>query len=132
MSPGKQTVHGFAPWPAPVDAQCIEQLRAEHDIAVLAALTSSDMYDHPLAVDIADLLIFTAVCTRTCPILIVIALTTVRSATRRSSSSAWSSSLDGAVNWMRSLLENSRASRMLTTGDGLLEAWAGKVYCDVY
>ena len=58
MSPGKQTVHGFAPWPAPVEAQCIEQLRAEHDIAVLAALTSSDMYDHPLAVDIADLLIF--------------------------------------------------------------------------
>src|ERR1700693_4697676 len=55
---GKQPVGGLALQPAPVDAQCIEQLRAEHDIAVLAALTSSDTYDHPLPVDIADLLIF--------------------------------------------------------------------------
>ena len=56
--PGNRPVHGFARGPAPVDAQCTEQLRAEHDIAVLAALTSSYMYDHSLAVDIADLLIF--------------------------------------------------------------------------
>jgi hypothetical protein len=52
---GKQPVHRFAPKPAPVDAQRIEQLRAEHDIAILASLASPDMDDHPLAVDIADL-----------------------------------------------------------------------------
>ena len=33
----------------------LEQLRAEHDIAVLAALAFADMNDHPLAVDVADL-----------------------------------------------------------------------------
>ena len=63
---GKQPVGGLALQPAPVDAQCIEQLRAEHDIAVLASLASPDMNDHPLAVDIADLQVrhFCATCAR--------------------------------------------------------------------
>src|SRR3989454_2226543 len=52
---GKQPVGGLAPKSAPVDAQGVEQLRAEHDISVLASLASPDMNDHPLAVDIADL-----------------------------------------------------------------------------
>src|SRR5580693_5666955 len=52
---GKQPVGGLTPKPAPVDAQCIQQFRAEHDIAVLASLASPDVDDHPLAVDIADL-----------------------------------------------------------------------------
>ena len=56
--PGNRQFMSLRRGPAPVDAQCTEQLRAAHDIAVLAALTSSDMYDHPLVVDIADLLIF--------------------------------------------------------------------------
>src|SRR5208282_4671381 len=38
-----------------VDTQLIKQLRAEHDIAVLASLAFPDMDDHPLAVDVADL-----------------------------------------------------------------------------
>jgi hypothetical protein len=58
MSPRETDSSWVCAVAAPVDAQCIEQLRSEHDIAVLAALTSSDMYDHPLAVDIAYLLIF--------------------------------------------------------------------------
>ena len=36
-------------------AQFFEQLGAEHDIAVFAALSSADMNHHALAVDIADL-----------------------------------------------------------------------------
>ena len=52
---GKQPLCRLAPEPAPVDAQRIEQLRAEHDIAVLASLASLDMNHHALAVDIADL-----------------------------------------------------------------------------
>ena len=52
---GKQPVGRFAPEPTPVEAQGIEQLGAEHDIAILASLTSPDMDEHPLAVDIADL-----------------------------------------------------------------------------
>ena len=63
---GKQPLRGLAPQPAPVDAQRIEQLRAEHDIAVLASLAAPDMNDHPLAVDIADLQVrhFCATCAR--------------------------------------------------------------------
>src|SRR5437667_10533921 len=63
---GKQPVGGLAPKPAPVAAQRIEQLRAEHDIAVLASLASPDMNDHPLAVDIADsqARYFSATCAR--------------------------------------------------------------------
>src|SRR5713101_1717687 len=61
---GKQPVRGLVPEPAPIDAQRIEQLRAEHDIAVLASLASPNMNDHPLAVDIADLQVrhFCATC----------------------------------------------------------------------
>src|ERR1700722_9615874 len=51
----KQPLLRLAPEPAPVDAQFLEQLRAEHDIAVLAALALSDVDHHPLAVDVADL-----------------------------------------------------------------------------
>jgi hypothetical protein len=40
---------------APVDAQFFEQLRAEHDIAVLAAPALPDVNHRPLAVDVADL-----------------------------------------------------------------------------
>src|SRR5471032_3078431 len=40
---------------APVQAQSVQQLGAEHDIAILASLTAADMNHHSLAVDIADL-----------------------------------------------------------------------------
>jgi integrase/recombinase XerD len=52
---GEQPIGGLAFQPAPVDAQRLEQLRAEHDIAILAPLASPNMNDHPLAVDVADL-----------------------------------------------------------------------------
>src|SRR5208283_5437521 len=52
---GKQPLLRLAPETSPVDAKFIEQLRAEHDIAVLAALALADMNHHPLAVDVADL-----------------------------------------------------------------------------
>ena len=63
---GKQPGRWLVPEPAPIDAQCIEQLRAEHDIPVLASLTDPDMNDHPLAVNIADLQVrhFCATCAR--------------------------------------------------------------------
>jgi hypothetical protein len=63
---GKQPVSGLAPQPGPVDAKSIEQLRAEHDIAVLASLASPHRNDHPLAIDIADLQAchFCATCAR--------------------------------------------------------------------
>ena len=63
---GKQPVRWLVPEPAPIDAQRIEQLRAEHDIAVLATFAAPDMDDHPLAVDIADLQVrhFCATCAR--------------------------------------------------------------------
>jgi len=51
----KQPVGWLAPETAPIRAQFLEQLRAEHDVAVLAALAFADMNDHPLTVDIADL-----------------------------------------------------------------------------
>src|ERR1019366_6322241 len=61
---GKQPLLRLAPESAPVSAQRIEQLRAEHDIAVLAALALPDMDHHPLAVDVADLQVgrFCAAC----------------------------------------------------------------------
>jgi hypothetical protein len=43
------------PQSAPIDAKFLEQLRAEHDIAVLAAVALADMDHHPLAFDVADL-----------------------------------------------------------------------------
>ena len=63
---GEQPIGGLAFQPAPVDAQGIEQLGAEHDITVLASLASPDMNDHALAVDIADLQVrhFCATCAR--------------------------------------------------------------------
>ena len=63
---GEQPIGGLALQPAPVDAQRLEQLRAEHDIAVLASLASPDMDDHAMAVDIADLQVrhFCATCAR--------------------------------------------------------------------
>ena len=61
---GKQPLLRLAPEAAPVGAQFFEQLRAEHDIAVLAALALTDMNHHPLAVDVADLQVgcFCATC----------------------------------------------------------------------
>ena len=66
---GKQPVGGLAQKPTPVAAQRIEQLRPEHDIAVLASLASPDMNDHPWAVDIADFQAryFCATCARGIP-----------------------------------------------------------------
>ena len=52
---GKEPLLRLASEAVPVDAQRIEQLRAEHDIAVLGSLASPDMNHHPLAVDVADL-----------------------------------------------------------------------------
>src|ERR1035437_1405046 len=52
---GKEPLLRLAPEAAPVSAQRFEQLRAEHDIAVLASLALPDMNHHPLAVDVADL-----------------------------------------------------------------------------
>ena len=62
----KQPVRWLVPEPAPIDAQRVEQLRAEHDIAVLTTFAAADMDDHPLAVDIADLQVrhFCATCAR--------------------------------------------------------------------
>jgi hypothetical protein len=40
---------------APIDAQSIEEVRAEHDVAVFATFASSDANDHALAVDISGL-----------------------------------------------------------------------------
>src|SRR5664279_4794950 len=51
----EQPLLGLAPETSPVGAQLFEQPRAEHDIAVLAALPLADMNHHPLAVDVADL-----------------------------------------------------------------------------
>jgi hypothetical protein len=63
---GEQPIGGLAFQPAPVDAQSLEQLGAEHDITVLASLASADMNDHASAVDIADLQLrhFGATCAR--------------------------------------------------------------------
>src|SRR5271168_934830 len=52
---GEQPLLRLAPETSPVDAKFLQQLRAEHDIAVLAALALSDMDHHPLAVDVTDL-----------------------------------------------------------------------------
>src|ERR1017187_9234393 len=52
---GEEPLLRLAPESAPVGTQFFEQLRAEHDIAVLAALALPDMNHHPLAVDVADL-----------------------------------------------------------------------------
>src|ERR1035441_9012930 len=61
---GEEPLLRLAPESAPVGAQFFEQLRAEHDTAVLAALALPDMDHHPLAVDVADLQVgrFCAAC----------------------------------------------------------------------
>src|ERR1035437_3467237 len=60
----KEPLLRLAPESTPVSAQRIEQLRAEHDIAVLASLALPDVNHHPLTVDIADLQVgrFCAAC----------------------------------------------------------------------
>src|SRR3982074_675688 len=45
---GKQPVRWLVLEPAPIDAQGIEQLGAEHDLAVLASLASAAVEDHAL------------------------------------------------------------------------------------
>src|SRR5580658_701052 len=55
LIPTMEPLLGLASKTPPVDAQFLEQLRAEHDVAVLAALALVDMDNHPLAVDVADL-----------------------------------------------------------------------------
>src|ERR1700678_3157924 len=61
---GEQPLLRLAPETSPVDARFLQQLRAEHDIAVLAALALSDMDHHPLAVDVTHLQVsrFCAAC----------------------------------------------------------------------
>ena len=52
---GKQPHAGLATQTAPVLAQRLQQLRAEHHIAVFPALSTLNMDDHALTVDVADL-----------------------------------------------------------------------------
>src|ERR1700684_31153 len=61
---GKEPLLRLAPETSPVDTKFLKQLRAEHDMAVLAALALSDMDYHPLAVDVTDLQVsrFCAAC----------------------------------------------------------------------
>src|ERR1022692_3187342 len=62
---GEKPLLRLAPESAPVNTQFIEQLRAKHDVAVLATLALPNMNHHPLAVDVADLQVgrFCAACT---------------------------------------------------------------------
>src|ERR1017187_9409853 len=61
---GEEPLLRLAPESAPVGTQFFEQLRAEHDVAIPAALALPDMDHHPLAVDVADLQVrrFCAAC----------------------------------------------------------------------
>ena len=52
---GKQPLCRLASEPAPVSAQRFEELRAQHDVSVQAALAFPDMDNHALTVNIADL-----------------------------------------------------------------------------
>ena len=52
-SAGEEPFRGFVS--APVFAQSFEQLRAEHDLSILAAFARPDADDHPLTVDVAYL-----------------------------------------------------------------------------
>jgi len=52
---GKQPYAGLATQTAPVLAQRLQQLRAEHYIAVFSALSTLNVDDHALTVDVADL-----------------------------------------------------------------------------
>jgi hypothetical protein len=51
----EQVGFGLERCPPPVRAKLFEQLRAEHDVAVLIALALVDMNQHTGAVDIADM-----------------------------------------------------------------------------
>ena len=53
VAAGEQPV--LRPRQAPIAAQDAEQLRRQHDVAVLAALALLDPDDHPAAVDVGDL-----------------------------------------------------------------------------
>src|SRR5690349_24680634 len=52
---GEEPVAGFSPQPSPMAAQFLEQLGAEHHIAVFAPFAAPDVNHHALAVDVADL-----------------------------------------------------------------------------
>src|SRR5215204_3791265 len=52
---GKQPRFWLSPETTPVLAQGVKQFRAQHDIAILASLATSNVNHHSLAVDIADL-----------------------------------------------------------------------------
>ena len=51
----EQPLGRLAPQPSPVLPQGGEQLLAEHDVAVLAALAAADVHQHAPAVDVAEL-----------------------------------------------------------------------------
>ena len=53
--PGNSQCAGLWFESAPMYAQRIQQRRAQHDVAVLAPLATSNVDDHTLAVDVADL-----------------------------------------------------------------------------
>ncbi len=48
---GKQIGLGFHP--TPIDAKCLQQLRAQRHIAVVAALALTDVHHHALAIDVS-------------------------------------------------------------------------------
>src|SRR5437667_12652436 len=47
----KQPSTGLAVVEAPLCAECLEELWAEHDIAIFAPLAATDVNNHPLTVD---------------------------------------------------------------------------------
>ena len=51
----KEPEAGFPRQPLPVSAQFVEQLGAEHHVAIFAPLAATDMNHHALTVDVADL-----------------------------------------------------------------------------
>ena len=53
--PGNSHTLGFSWQTPPVLSQRFQQLGAEHDVAILAALSTLDVKDHSPAVDVADL-----------------------------------------------------------------------------
>ena len=54
-SAGKKPVGRLTIESAPISTQRIKQRWAEHDIAILAPLATSNVDDHALAIDVADL-----------------------------------------------------------------------------
>ena len=43
----------LAPETAPIEPQLIQQLWAQHDLAILTSLSTVDVNHHPLAVDVS-------------------------------------------------------------------------------